>query len=179
MKPMKRRAVVFRMNRRQLLTRFGAALGTASLGGCLSQYRDIAEDSGDGDGSGGDTGSDGDGVTDRTFTVTDSGCAQPASEASVTFDEADSSVTVTGTIGGSNACYTAELAAASYDSESGTLDLTVVSKPEEGPDACADCIVAIDYEATFDFAEGVPRTVTVTHDGLDEPEVVAEAQSGE
>jgi hypothetical protein len=195
MKPLKVGVVALCMERRQLLARFGAVLGAASLGGCLSQYQEIAGEAGNGDETEEDetttengtddseeTTTEGTAVgkdlpADPTFTVTDSGCGQLTNEASVAFDAADTTVTVTGTIGGSNACYTAELAAASYDSEAGALDLTVASKREEGPDACADCIVAIDYEATFDFEDSLPATVTVTHDGMGGSEVVTTAES--
>ena len=194
MKPLKAGVVALRMDRRQLLARFGAVLGTASLGGCLSQYREIEGEAGDGtetteeattDAEATTTGEttdegtvtgEGRGVT-QTFTVTDHGCGQPTNEASVAFDAADASVAVTGTIGGPDACHTARLANVSYDPETGTLDVTVVSTREEGAGACAQCLVAIDYEATFAFAEELPQTVTVTHEAMGESEVVVTAES--
>ena len=196
MKPLKVGVVALCMERRQLLARFGAVLGAASLGGCLSQYREISGEAGSGDETttektttddagettAGDTTAEEtvtaeeSGVA-QTFTVTDQGCGQPTNEASVAFDAADASVAVTGTISGSDACHTARLANVSYDPEAGTLDVTVVSTREEGAEACAQCLVAIDYEATFAFAEALPQTVAVTHEAMGESEVVAEAQS--
>jgi hypothetical protein len=184
MKPLKAGVVALRMDRRQLLARFGAVLGTASLGGCLERYRDVAGETGD------ETTEDADAeetttetaegelsVADQTFEIVENECGEPKNEASVEFDSAATSVALTGTIAGSDACHIAELADASYDPDTGSFDVTVVSKKEEGADVCAQCIVEIDYEATFDFDGGPPESVTVVHESMGESVTVVEAQS--
>ena len=181
MKPLKVGVVSFPMDRRQLLARFGAVLGTASLGGCLERYREIAGGTGDETTTEGTiTGETAGGrptLASQTFEIVDGGCGQQKSDANVEFDSAATSVAVTGTIAVSDACHTAKLAGASYDPESGTLEVTVVSKKKEGADICAQCIVEIDYEASFDFEGGLPQTVTVVHEAMGESKTVAKAQS--
>ncbi|MFC7081610.1 hypothetical protein [Halorussus caseinilyticus] len=185
------------MERREMLARFGAVLGAGSLGGCLSRYEDIAGDGGETTTA--ETTDDGqptDGgrtttperttegtttldaqstLTDTAFEVTSAGCGEPKSEASVEFR--NGTTVVTGTVSGSNACYTATLADASYDPETGTLEVTVASAQKEGADACAQCIVAIEYEATFSFEGDPPATVNVVHEAMGESETVASAES--
>lgn len=189
------------MDRRELLTAVGAAIGTASLGGCLSEYRDVAGDVGETTEEGTDTTTEGNpgettepsettepddttdssggasSLADASLEVVDSGCGQPTNEASVSFREADAEVGVTGTIAGSNACYIAELADASYDEASGALTLTVASTQEEGSEVCAECITEIDYEITAAFEGGLPATVEVVHEALDETTTVTTAES--
>lgn len=166
------------MKRRKLLSGFGAGLATASLGGCLSQYRDAV---GDGGADAGDTTeehpTDEKTTTDQramladtSFEVLQSNCGSPTNEASVAFGERE--VTVTGIIAGSNTCYTAKLADASYDPETQSLDLTVASMQKEGAEACAQCIVELEYEATATFEGGLPESVRVVHEGMDGTETV-------
>lgn len=195
------------MNRRELLTRFGAVLGTASLGGCLSEYRDTVGDVGETTTETETTTDEGTTepettteeettdetsettdattaeetgqqvtVSDTSFEVLESGCGKPTSQASVDFAD-ESSVGVTGTVSGANACYTAELADANYDSETDAAVVTVASKKAEDAEMCADCITEIDYEATVTFEGGLPATVEVVHQSLDETATVATAES--
>lgn len=191
MKHLKEGVVTLCMDRRELLTSFGAALGTASLGGCLSQYEDIAGEAGETTTDEQDTTTDEQDTTtdeqdtteqeltlaDTSFEITDRGCGQPGSEASISFEAGDGSVGVTGTIPGASACYIAELADTSYDAESGTLEVTVASMQEEGADMCADCITEIDYEATVSFEGGLPANVRVVHQAMGESETVTTAES--
>jgi hypothetical protein len=167
------------MDRRELLATCGAVLGTGALGGCLSQYEDIAGEAGETTTEADETEATDQKPTlaDTSFEQLDSGCGQPKNEASVSFEEQDGSIDVTGTIPGSNACYVAELADASYDSETGTLELTVSSVEKEGADACAQCITEIDYEATFAFEGGLPASVRVVHRAMGETETVTTAES--
>ena len=159
MNVMKVRGVPLRMDRRELLTRTGALLGTVSLGGCLSRYDEIP-------GGGGGTTTSSPTLAERSFEMTSAGCGNPTNEASVAFDSERSTVVVTGTISAQNACHRAKLAGASYDPETGTLSVTVATTPREGTQACAQCIFEIDYEATFRFEGGLPVSISVTHDGL-------------
>ncbi|WP_276299833.1 hypothetical protein [Halorussus lipolyticus] len=168
------------MERRKLLANFGAILGTASLGGCLSQYEEAA--GGVDETTTGTTAKRETTTTTRpptlagtTFELTDAGCGQPTNEAEVGFDAESGSVSVTGTISGSNACYVAELADAGYDPETGTLELTVASMQKDEAGACAQCIVEIDYEATASFEDGLPAEVRVVHQAMGEAETVTTA----
>ena len=182
------------MERREMLARFGAVLGTAALGGCLGGNRPGGGGTGDGDGTTSDGNvTDGEStttepttdettsgestLTDSALEVTGAECGKPSNDASVEFVSGDGSVVVTGTIRGSNTCYTAEIADASYDPETGTLDVTVTSVQSDEADACAQCITEISYEATFAFDGGLPATVTVVHDAMGESTTVATAES--
>jgi hypothetical protein len=179
MRHLKEGVVALCMNRRELLTSSGAVLGTAALGGCLSRYEDIAGGTGETttEGEGAETTGEQPTLADASFELLDSGCGQQKNEASVGFEEGDGSVGVTGTITVPSACYVAELADASYDAETGTLEVTVASVEKEGADACAQCLTEIDYEATFAFDDGLPASVRVVHRTMGETETVATTES--
>lgn len=170
MKPMSVRVVSRSMNRRGMLARTGALLGTVSLGGCLDRY-----------GIPGEAGEDTERpatLVDESFETIDAGCGQQTNEATVEFE--DESVVVTGTIPGANACYVAELADASFDHDEGALDVTVASTEDSAENkACAECITELDYEAIFAFDGGLPATVTVVHEAMGQSETVATAESAE
>lgn len=177
------------MERREMLTRFGAALGTVAVAGCLG--------GGSGPGSGGDPTQDGESttgrrdeadgesttvdgapaLTDSSLKVTAAGCGTPTNDAGVEFAAGSGSVVVTGAIRASDPCHTAELADASYDPEARTLDATVATVRPEDATACAECIAEIAYEAAFAFDGGLPATVTVVHDAMGESTAVATAES--
>lgn len=108
------------------------------------------------------------GVADSSLAVTDSGCGGQTDDASVAFDGAGGTVTVTGTTWGSDACYTAVLSDVRLDGDAATV--VVGSESDAGTDTmCAECITEIDYEATVTFDSALPREVAVvhTHDGED------------
>jgi len=167
---MKEEVVVGRMDRRELLATTGALLGTASLGGCLDRYGVPTDGSGE----------DGDAptLTDESFEMTDAGCGEGDNDATVGFDADAGTVEVSGTIPGADACHVARLVEAGYDADAGSLAVTVESVRRDDAEACADCISEIDYEATFTFDGGLPASVTVTHEALDESTTVASAESG-
>ncbi|WP_436929386.1 hypothetical protein [Halosimplex halobium] len=105
------------------------------------------------------------GVADSSLAVTDSGCGTQTDDASVDFD---GTVTVTGTIWGSDACYTAVLSDVRLDGDTATV--VVASESDAGTDTmCAQCITETDYEATVAFDSALPRKVVVVHvhDGED------------
>ncbi|WP_459194504.1 hypothetical protein [Halosimplex sp. J119] len=108
------------------------------------------------------------GIADESLSVTRNECGTETDEASVAFDEDGGTVTVTGTIWGNDACYTATLADVRLDG--GTLTVTVGAESDAGTDTmCAECITEIDYEATVALESALPETVTVVHqhDGED------------
>lgn len=100
-----------------------------------------------------------------SFSVTDVSSSSPAESADASFDEDESTVSVTGTILGKNGCMTADLGSANYDAEDDQLDVTVVTKEREDAGMCTQQVVAIDYEATFSFEDAIPSSVSVSHDG--------------
>jgi hypothetical protein len=108
------------------------------------------------------------GVADSSLEVTGSDCGAQTDDTSVAFDEDGGTVTVTGTIWGNDACYTAVLSDARLDG--GTLTVVVGSESDAGTDTmCAQCITEIDYEATVALDGALPREVVVVHahDGED------------
>lgn len=81
-------------------------------------------------------------------------------------DVDDGVVTVDGSIGGNNACYSARVDAAEYDADEDRFDLVVRSFEDRDDDeACTDCIVDVYYRATFTFEGGEPGEVKVEHVG--------------
>jgi hypothetical protein len=105
-------------------------------------------------------------VESTDFTVLDVECG--TGEDAATVSREDGTVLVDGTVVGNDGCYTAALDAATL--EAGELTVAVVPKDDRDPDeACMDCIVDVDYEATVEY-RGSPDRVVVTHAG----DVVAE-----
>lgn len=102
-------------------------------------------------------------MTARSFEVLDRGCGEGENSASVR--RGQDQIEVEGTIRGSNTCYTAELDRAVYDDEADNLTVEVRSYEPDDATACAQCIVDIEYRATFDFQGGTPQEVTVRHNG--------------
>ena len=103
------------------------------------------------------------GVAEKSLTVTDSGCGERMNDASVAFDEATETVTVTGTTWGNDACYTAILSDVSL--AEGSLTVVAGSESDAGTDeACAQCIVEIGYEVTVTLDDGLPDEVAVVHE---------------
>ncbi|WP_436923223.1 hypothetical protein [Halosimplex amylolyticum] len=103
------------------------------------------------------------GIADESFSVTGNDCGSQTDEASVSFDEGSGSVTVTGTIWGNDACYTAVLSDVRLDG--GSLTVVVAAESDADTDtACAECITEIDYEATIALDAALPETVTVVHE---------------
>jgi hypothetical protein len=163
------------MNRRTLLRR-SAALGVLGLAGCTSDAND-GNDGEDGPSSGGSGGTDtptetptetptdtstpAPTVTDYSIRTFETGCKSEDERAAV--HKSESEVTITGLITASNPCFEAVLNAVDYTIESDTLRVDV--GVERTDDVCADCVGAIEYEATVEFADGPPGSVTVSHDG--------------
>lgn len=103
-------------------------------------------------------------LVDRSFEVGGTECGQGANRAAVS--RGDDRVDVDGTITGRNGCYTAELEDATYDEESDELRIAVSAYDDSDEyEGCQQCIVDVDYRATFEFRDGTPEEVTVFHDG--------------
>jgi hypothetical protein len=150
------------VKRRTLLA---AAAAATSAAGCL-------RDSSGSDTDGADTPtptptskpSGGRRLVDRSFEVRRVECGDDYGGHEVTTD--GGTVTVEGTLDGSDTCYTAELVRGEYVAEKDTLYVEVESVVDsEENETCAECIVEIDYEATFEFEGGTPESVRVDQRG--------------
>ena len=83
----------------------------------------------------------------------------------IEFDTDAGEVVVTGTISGSDLCKRARLANLVYDREQSHLTVAIEAVDREDVDACAQCIAEIAYEGRFSFAEEIPESASVSHDG--------------
>jgi hypothetical protein len=151
------------MQRRTLLQSI-ALLGAGSLAGCTAGEQVVGEKTTT-------LGPVEPEIGGTDFAVLDQGCGNEVNEATV--ELGSDAVEITGTIAGSDACKTAELADATYDPNADELRVTVGTVDREGAGACAQCIVEIDYRASVQFTGGLPPNVVVRHDGVGEPGVVA------
>ena len=161
------------MNRRKFLRRT-SAVGALGLAGCTGAGN--PQDGGDGS-DGGDGGAGGDNttpsdtptetqtppptVTDYDIRTLDSRCQ--SGDETVSINKGDSTVTISGVLTASNPCHEAMLNAVSYTGDSDTLRVNV--GVESTDEVCVDCVGAIEYEATVEFADGLPASVTVSHQG--------------
>lgn len=158
------------MERRVFLT--SAASGVIS--GCVG---DGPPDEGGNRTDGNETASEGGvSVVDREFEVIESGGGTRGDDVSIRFDADAGTATVEGTIAGRNSCYTAELGGVGYESESGVLEVEIVTenKSSEG-EACLSVITEIEYRLSVEFEDSLPSKTAVVHDG----EVVVEAENPE
>ncbi|WP_076427249.1 hypothetical protein [Haladaptatus litoreus] len=120
-------------------------------------------------------------LQNRSVEIVNAGCADgKPEEASVEFNESESTVLVTGTIRTSDPCYVPKLGNVNYDRESGTLNVTIRAKKKEGEgvSTCQQCLGAIEYESEFAFSSGVPSSVSVSHESQGETKEVTSAGHG-
>lgn len=82
--------------------------------------------------------------------------------ASVTFDS--DTVTVRGTIQGTNTCYTAKLDEVTIENRTLLVNVESSEEPDEG-EVCGEAIIGIDYKVVIEFDGDPPTEVTVKHDG--------------
>ena len=143
------------MKRRQLL-RYGGLGCSIAFAGCAGEAPGNGETS-----TGG--ASKPPSVNETTFRVIKRQSGSQTSSATVTFD--GNQVVVEGTIWGTDGCKTADLTDVTYDSSADELRISVGTKemPDAG-DMCTQAIMEINYRATVTFANGLPETVSVSHD---------------
>ncbi|WP_327050932.1 hypothetical protein [Halomicrococcus gelatinilyticus] len=158
------------MNRRDVL-RAGGVAGVGLLAGCIDRYRDATDAAAPVDGTTGTTTDATAGTTEgrptlrnHSFEVLDSGCGTVGGDASLAFDRDAATLTVEGTISGSDSCAVARIASARYEDGAFTVMVETTRQASEGT-ACADCITEIRYRATFAFEGALPSSVAVVHDG--------------
>lgn len=95
------------------------------------------------------------------FTTTPARCGDGEAEYSVKRLKDKEELRITGVIGGSDTCATAELTDYSYDAEAAEFEAIITSKTRDGEMACLDCIVDIDYVLSVSFNGPLPETVTI------------------
>lgn len=112
----------------------------------------------------------------KSFTVTGSQCGTGEDSANASVSPTGGStpdsdgepqtytVTVTGTIFGSDSCHTARLVGVELGEQLRVSVKSYVPESKKGQ-ACADCIVDIEYETTVDIQCDYPDTVVVVHNG--------------
>lgn len=122
-----------------------------------------------------------DGV-DYTIAVTSAECASGARTNTVDdidFDEDASEIVVTGTIDASNPCKVADVSAIEHDTDDGSVAVTITTVDrEESTQMCAECLGAIEYEATLTFGDNFPNEASVVHDGRSGRHEMASAAYG-
>ncbi len=116
-----------------------------------------------------DSGTDGSPPTleGASLTVTDSSSGVTETGADIAFRTDATEVRVRGVLQGTNGCKTAALGEVSHDPGADALGVDVVTVDREGVErrACTQELVFISYEATAEFSGGLPREVSVSHDG--------------
>lgn len=144
----------------------------SSDGGDISDINDIIDGT---DGTDGNEETETDNATNKTLTDSKSGpalvkrsfdivsseCGGRKRKTRVSFD--NHTVRVTGTIRGSNSCYTAELKNCTF--EQGTLTMNVRSFKPDTNELCSMCLKQIEYDTMCVFENGLPKRVDVLHNG--------------
>lgn len=102
-------------------------------------------------------------LTDSSFQVNDVSCGSQGTHGEVTIG--DNNVSIEGTLDGRNGCYTAELVRGEYVEAEDTLFVEVEAVERDDADMCTQCIVEIDYRATFEFDGGEPGVVDLHQRG--------------
>ena len=152
------------MKRRSLLAATVAAT-TASIAGCLGGGPGTDPENGDEDDATPTSTPKPDGprLVDQSFEVKRVDCGNDYGDHDVTTD--DGVVTVEGVLDGRNTCYSAELVTSEYDAAADELYVEIESVASEDREACATCIVEIEYVATFTFEGGEPSSIRVDQRG--------------
>lgn len=121
------------------------------------------------DRNGGSGASDSDAIAETGFAVVGRNGRTDVPRVDVSFETGDDRVVVEGTIRGRNGCQTAELSRVGYDprADEMTLSVATIDRPGTETEACSQQLVGISYRATAEFADSVPRSVAVVHDGED------------
>ncbi|QSG13747.1 hypothetical protein [Halapricum desulfuricans] len=149
------------MDRRTLLASFGvtAAIGLAGCGGASGATGPTETDT------------ESASVGSRSITTTEAGCGGPDETASVSFDTERTEIAVDGAIGAANPCQEATLAAVDDATGTGTVTVTVGTKPTG--DVCVQCLGRVEYTATIGFEGTLPDRIVVEH-GEGDLETVAD-----
>ncbi|GAA0210286.1 hypothetical protein [Halobaculum roseum] len=169
------------MDRRTVLTLVAGA-GSTALAGCTggggsgggdeptTEPSETPTKTPAGTGPPTDTGTGSPSVVDRSFARTGD-ASEPGESASVAFG--GDAVTVSGVISGKNGCMQASLKSVEYDADADELRVRVETV-REGGDVCTQQIVYREYEASVTFEGGLPTSVVVEHESMDEVRTVTD-----
>ncbi|MFW5965052.1 MAG: hypothetical protein ACOCQM_09300 [Natronomonas sp.] len=148
------------MKRRSLLVAAAAAT-TTGIAGCLGGDPATAPEGARDDPTDTPTGPR---LVDQSFEVERVECGDDYGSHEATKE--DGVVTVEGVLDGRDPSYTAELVTSEYDSEADELYVEVESIEGDDDGVSAQCIVEIEYVATFTFENGEPSSVRVDQSGI-------------
>lgn len=156
------------MDRRRVLAGVGTAL--AAVAGCTS-----------GSGGGQPTSSPTATPTPKPPRITEKSLepretCEEAGAATIAVD--GDAVVVEGCIVGKDGCQRPVLGSAVYDAEAGELRVRVTTEAPSDAEACTQALVDLPYRVTVRFADGLPGTTTVVHDGVHGEQQVAQAATG-
>ncbi|WP_178917384.1 hypothetical protein [Natronomonas gomsonensis] len=149
------------MKRRSLLAAAAAAT-TTGIAGCLGGGPGTAPENDDESDDPTETPT-GPRLVDQSFEVERVECGDDYGSHEVTKE--DGVVTVEGVLDGRDSSYTAELVTSEYDRDADELYVEVESVEGDDEGASAQCIVEIEYVATFTFENGEPSSVRVDQSG--------------
>lgn len=149
------------MKRRALLAAAAAAT-TTGIAGCLGGNPGTAPEDDEGDGP--TETPTGPRLVDHSFEVERVECGDDYGSHEVTKE--DGVVTVEGVLDGRDPSYTAELVTTEYDRDAEELYAKIESVEGDEEGMSAQCIVEIEYVATFTFENGEPSSVRVDQSGI-------------
>lgn len=98
-------------------------------------------------------------LTTHSFDVVSAKCGTGENESRASFET--NRLRVSGTITGADSCYTAKLQA--FTHENNTLTVVIQSYKRDDTGICSTCVTDIEYDATFEFDNGLPQRVVVVH----------------
>ena len=151
------------MYRRTLL----AATATTAVAGCVGAGGTSDSPSGDGDGEtaeSADSPSELETAADPDLRSTDIAAIDPEAIGETAVSFAPDTVHVAGTVVGETGCHGVEVADATVDGD-GAFRVVVAAVDESEPGAmCTQALTTVGYEFDATFGDGVPESVTVTHE---------------
>lgn len=104
---------------------------------------------------------------DFSFTSRSPECGQGEDDVDISFDDEAGEVRLDGVISGNDLCKRASLASVEHDESAGTLSATIEAvdqeRCEDGDMAAGQCIVDIEYSATFSFDDEIPSEASISH----------------
>ncbi|MFW6321589.1 MAG: hypothetical protein ACOC0Z_07025 [Halohasta sp.] len=170
---------------RRSVCRTTAAAAVLGLAGCLGGGSGSGSNDSDPDDPNGNDSTTNDTATDsetdvidnnriKESTLTRTGDCSEAGEATVSFDENDPEVTVTGCVTGHNGC--AEPVVDDASEADGVFQVVIGEADLSEPGtACTEALVQRGYELRLRFVDDLPSTIEVVHDDATERSVVATA----
>jgi hypothetical protein len=104
---------------------------------------------------------------DFSFSSRSPECGEGEDDVDISFDDDAGEIVLDGVISGSDLCKRAQLASVEHDEDEDKLTATIETTDredcEDGDVAAGQCLVDIEYEATFTFEDEVPSEASVSH----------------